>query len=483
MLVGRFAYRKNLLKYIMNHTLTHIMTYALSKIFTRNTLTNLFHSAVIATACLGMSALTLAKPPIAPPSEITLLSDSPDSPKSNLVSGCLGDLDSDGQIDTSDLAIMLGSFGCSTNCTSDLNTNGNVGSEDLGILLTLFGVCPAPTVTAISPDSGLASGGTTIIIYGTNFNDACSVTVGGIAATNVYVVSATVLTAVTPAGNIGLLASVSVTAPGGIGALAGAFSYYDASSPLWASVIEVLPNPAVVTDSAVRAKIVASGMPWRVQDNITGIEMLLVPAGVFQMGASLGDSEAYLSEKPAHQVTISKAFYLGKTEVTQAQWQTNMGSNPSYFQSPTDTSRPVEQLSWNEIQVFNNVTRLRLPTEAEWEYACRGGTTTARYGDTGTVAWYDQNSNFTTHPVGGKPANSYGLYDMLGNVEEWCNDWYGSYTAGNATDPMGPRSGSGRVLRGGSWSSYIDGCRSSDRLPHGPDHRSDVQGFRVARSP
>ena len=116
MFAGRFAYRKNLLKYIMDHILNHIMTYALSKIFTRNTLTNLFHSAVIATACLGMSALTLAKPPIAPPSEITLLSDSPDSPKSNLVSGCLGDLDSDGQIDTSDLAIMLGSFGCSTNC-------------------------------------------------------------------------------------------------------------------------------------------------------------------------------------------------------------------------------------------------------------------------------------------------------------------------------------------------------------------------------
>ena len=367
---------------------------------------------------------------------------------------------------------------------------------------------PAPTVTAILPASGLPSGGTTITLNGTNFYVASSVTVGGALATSVNVVSATVLTAVTPAGSIGPAVNVSVTTPGGTGTLAGAFSYYEAETLSWASVLEPLPNAAVVPDAAVRANIVASGYPWRVRDNSSGIEMLLIPGGTFTMGCSASNSSGCIGhENPTHQVTLSKAFYLGKTEVTQAQWQAIMGSNPSYFQPPDwtlDTNRPVEGVSWNDIVGFNTATGLRLPSEAEWEYACRGGTTTAFHSMPGypngtndenllgNIAWYWRNngalgsSTFGTKPVAGKAANAFGIYDMSGNVFEWCNDWYGSsyYSISPSTDPAGPSStGTFPVLRGGSWNFSTDFCRSSHRDISPPDNRSEIIGFRVARHP
>ena len=262
----------------------------------------------------------------------------------------------------------------------------------------------------------------------------------------------------------------------------------------WYTILEQAPDAAVVPDAAVRAKIVASGFPWRVRDNSSGIEMLLIPGGTFTMGCSASNSwGCYSDENPTHQVTLSKAFYLGKTEVTQAQWQAKMSSNPSNFSG--NANNPVEQVSWNDIVGFNTATGLRLPSEAEWEYACRGGTTTTFHSMPGypngtndenllgNIAWYwSNNSPNGTKPVAGKAANAFGMYDMSGNVWEWCNDWYGSYAAGHATDPAGPSSGSYRVLRCGGWDSLSTGCRSSNRNNYDPGRLNNV-GFRVARTP
>jgi formylglycine-generating enzyme required for sulfatase activity len=254
----------------------------------------------------------------------------------------------------------------------------------------------------------------------------------------------------------------------------------------WYTVLEQAPNPAVVTDAALRLKIVESGFPWRIQDIGTGIEMLLIPSDTFQMGASPGDMECYDNERPSHQVTLTNAFYMGKTEVTQAQWQAKMGSNPSsfsgYFDSP---SRPVEQVSWNMIQNFNTATGLRLPTEAEWEFACRAGTTTAQYGLLNDIAWQDNNSLNITHTVGAKLPNALGLYDTVGNVWERCQDWFGPFVSGSVTNPVGAITGSHRLLRGGSYSNNNSAslnCRASKRNEVTPDETWNNSGFRVART-
>ena len=264
----------------------------------------------------------------------------------------------------------------------------------------------------------------------------------------------------------------------------------------WYTVLEQTPNPAVVTDAVLRQKIVESGLPWRIQDTGTGIEMLLIPSDTFQMGASPGDDQANSDESPVHQVTLTNAFYLGKTEVTQAQWLAIMGSNPSRFKDPSNplasASRPVEQVSWNDIatdnatyQCFNTKTGFRLPTEAEWEFACRGGTTTARYGtDVAGIAWYSGAYNSQTINVAGKIANAYGLYDMLGNVWEWCQDWRASYSALPVTNPTGPLTGTKRLLRGGGWDVGSKECRASQRdQNYGlPTQVGGAIGFRVART-
>ena len=473
-----------------------IMKNTTNKSFSSHAITNVVRLVAIAAVCVTMSALTFAKPPIAPP----IAAPASQSNQSSLVSAsCVGDLNHDGKIDSADLGYLLTAYGSCPGCEEDLYADGNVNSADLGVLLIQSGVCPAPTVTAISPASGLPSGGTTITLNGTNFFGASSVTVGGALATSVNVVSATVLTAVTPAGSIGSAVSVSVTTPGGTGTLAGAFSYYEAGTLSWATVLEVLPNAAVVPDSTVRAKIVASGYPWRVRDNSSGIEMLLIPGGTFTMGCSASNlSGCGFQESPTHQVTLSKAFYLGKTEVTQAQWQAKMGSNPSSFKGYSDSpSRPVEQVSWNDITGFNTATGLRLPSEAEWEYACRGNTTTAFHSMPGypngtnddsllgNIAWWGGGTG-STQAVGGKYPNAFGIYDMSGNVYEWCNDWYSTtyYSLSPSTDPAGPSPDSYRVLRGGGWDYNASGaCRSSYRDYYKPADRSRGIGFRVARTP
>ena len=328
-------------------------------------------------------------------------------------------------------------------------------------------------------------------------------TIGGAPATNLIVVSPTTITAVTPTGTPGP-ADVVVTTPAGTFTSLNGFSYVATVTPTWATLLEATPNPAVVTDANLRSAIAASGFAWRIKDTSSNIEMLLVPAGTFTMGCSASAQWGCTSdESPTHQVTLTNAFYMGKTEVTQAQWQAKMGSNPSYFVPAngysSDTTKPVERVSWNMIASgfpsFMSLTDLRLPTEAEWEYAYRAGTTTAFHSyaaqpngfsdDTllGNIAWYGSNAGNQTHAVGGKFANALGLHDMSGNVYEWCQDWYGPYSSGSVTNPTGPTTGSNRLLRGGGWGTYSGGCRASQRGFNTPDFISTSFGFRVVRTP
>jgi formylglycine-generating enzyme required for sulfatase activity len=263
--------------------------------------------------------------------------------------------------------------------------------------------------------------------------------------------------------------------------------------PAWATLIEAFPDPAVVTDPALRMAIAASGLAWRVRDTGTGIEMLLVPPGTFQMGCTASNLSACNDdESPSHPVTLTQAFYLGRYEVTQGQWVAKMGSNPSFFQGgpyPDSANRPVEQVTWSAAQDYVRRTAMRLPSEAEWEFACRANTTTAfyngsSYDNTATsIAWYVENSGSQTHAVGGKAANALGFFDMAGNVWEWVNDWYGSsyYSVSPSSNPEGPLTGTSHVLRGGSWYYDSGKVRSSYRSTFGG---TGVDfGFRVVRNP
>ena len=224
--------------------------------------------------------------------------------------------------------------------------------------------------------------------------------------------------------------------------------------------------------------------------NGVSFEMMYVKGGTFTMGAtSVQGSDAEYDEKPVHSVTLS-SFYICKYEVTQALWQAVMGSNPS-FRKGDDL--PVESVSWDDCQTFirklNALTgkNFRLPTEAEWEFAARGGNHSRGYKYAGsnnieTVAWYDGNSGGKTHVVGTKSPNELGLYDMSGNVWEWCQDWYGSYSSASQTNPTGASSGSRRVLRGGSWYSIAWYCRSSYRGSIMPDFCDSGNGLRLVLS-
>ena len=207
--------------------------------------------------------------------------------------------------------------------------------------------------------------------------------------------------------------------------------------------------------------------------------MVYVSGGTFTMGStSEQGSDAYDNEKPPHSVTLS-SYYICKYEVTQALWRAVMGSNPSNFKGD---NLPVKNVSWDDCQTFinrlNSYTgrNFRLPTEAEWEFAARGGNYSRHYEYSGSnkiddVAWYSENSGHRTHPVGTKQPNELDLYDMSGNVWEWCSDWYGSYSSYSQNDPTGPNSGAFRVFRGGGWTYGARGCRSSYRNYITPDNR------------
>ena len=252
------------------------------------------------------------------------------------------------------------------------------------------------------------------------------------------------------------------------------------AAPSWGIPIEWAPNPAVVTDANFRQRMIATGLPWRVRDNGTQMEMLLVPPGTYMMGASKDDSEATKEEYPAHEVTLTHAFYLSRTEVTQATWQATMQQkDPSSFHGAT---LPVNNLTFDQANQFCAASSMRLPTEAEWEYACRGGNTTPRYGALDDIGWYIANSQLSTHPVAEKLPNPLGFYDMIGNVREWCQDWYSDYTAAAVVDPMGPKSGDVRILRGGSWVISAAYCRASIRVETATLFTFSI-GFRAARNP
>jgi formylglycine-generating enzyme required for sulfatase activity len=302
----------------------------------------------------------------------------------------------------------------------------------------------------------------------------------------------------TPTGTLGN-ADVVITGGKGTITVVGGFRYVTIVVPSWATLVEATPDPAVVTDVTLRAAISASGLAWRVRDTATQMEMLLVPPGMFMMGCTSSNQSGCSSfENPTHSVTLTQAFYLGRYEVTQRQWVAKMVSNPSNFQDtsyPDALNRPVDSVTWNTIQDYLSATGMRLPSEAEWEYACRAGTTTAFHSmpgypngtnddnQVGTIAWFNGNSGSQTHAVGGKAANALGLHDMAGNVWEWVNDWTAGYSSGAQTDPVGPGSGTYRVLRGGSWmhNTYI--VRSSYRYDTSPASTNNTFGFRVARNP
>jgi formylglycine-generating enzyme required for sulfatase activity len=246
--------------------------------------------------------------------------------------------------------------------------------------------------------------------------------------------------------------------------------------------------------------------------------MVFIPPGTFRMGSPTNEVDHFPWDVPQTEVTISQGFWMGKYEVTQGEYLAVIGSNPSFFNGVqqdwptpgtntdfgTNLNRPVEQVTWYDATNYcatltqreraagriatNSV--YRLPTEAEWEYACRGWTSTRfSYGDDPSYtnltnyAWYEGSSGGTTHPVGQKLANPWGLYDMHGNVWEWCQDWFDSYPGGIALDPQGPVDGSYREFRGGGWRGYVRNCRSAGRDYGVPDIRYYFIGFRVVLAP
>ncbi len=224
------------------------------------------------------------------------------------------------------------------------------------------------------------------------------------------------------------------------------------------------------------------------------MKLVLIPAGEFMMGSPATEAGRE-SDEQQHRVRITKSFHLGVHEVTQEAYERVMGTTPSRFKGP---QHPVDTVSWNNaVEFCDKLSALpeekaagrtyRLPTEAEWEYACRAGSTT-RYSfgdnpaDLGDHAWFKENSSVTTHPVGEKRPNAWGLYDMHGNVWEWCADWYdeGYYKSSPVDDPAAPSVGSDRVTRGGSWDFAATGCRAADRDKRLPGVRNLGLGFRVA---
>jgi formylglycine-generating enzyme required for sulfatase activity len=268
-----------------------------------------------------------------------------------------------------------------------------------------------------------------------------------------------------------------------------------------ASVLLGRPNAAVAQSTAASA--------GRTHINSLGMEFTLIRAGSFMMGSPDNDREVHDFEKPRHEVTISRPFYLGRHEVTQEQWEAVMGSNPytldrsnPYYNLPgmaeriTRPSHPAT-VSWNDAQDFirrlnerEGGNRYRLPTEAEWEYAARARTTTAySFGDDegglGRYAWYGENFIVGgTHPVGQKEPNPWGLYDIHGNAWEWVQDWFDPnyYASSPAVDPQGPQRGTERVVRGGSWHTTATSWRTAFRRDYAPDYRGISIGFRLLRT-
>jgi formylglycine-generating enzyme required for sulfatase activity len=287
------------------------------------------------------------------------------------------------------------------------------------------------------------------------------------------------------------------------------FELESALSLVGQAVWEAVTNAPVVVDTNNTVELGAQGqmMFFRLikpatQPSPDTNKFVWIAPGTFTMGSPVSEQDCDPDEGPQTVVTLTHGFFMGRTEVTQGQYQDVMGSNPSYFTG--DPNRPVEQVTWYDATNYcgkltaaeRAAGRLpagyvyRLPTEAEWEYACRAGTTTRfSYGDDpgylqlGNYAWYQGNEVGTTHPVGQKRPNGWGLYDVHGNVWEWCLAWYGGYPGGTVTDWQGPMSGSSRVARGGGWDDVGQYCRSANRAGREPSGRYHGHGFRAVLAP
>ena len=260
----------------------------------------------------------------------------------------------------------------------------------------------------------------------------------------------------------------------------------------WQSLTAKYPEARDLDQGDVGGLLMKAGYGMETYTNSIGMRFVAIPPGNFLMGSPKGIGGD--DEHPQHRAEISRAFLLGVTEVTQAQWQTIMGSNPSKFKG---SQLPVENISWNDARKFihrlnakEDTNKYRLPTEAEWEYACRAGSDGKwTFGNDENrlkdYAWYEANSGGRTHPVGGKRPNAWGLYDMHGNAREWCQDWYDSdfYQQSPSRDPQGPASGSSRAIRGGSWFYDPSYARCAYRFGVNPVFTSYGVGFRLARTP
>ena len=275
------------------------------------------------------------------------------------------------------------------------------------------------------------------------------------------------------------------TAPYGIGITS---SRSGATGVYTFGLLRAAPRGLVSGTGADEAQRIAPMPPQAGESRVfDGIEFVWIPPGEFRMGSAGLDARDW--EQPVTRTQISQGFWLGKYEVTQAQWYQVMGTNPSEFVGCG--RRPVERVSWNDTQEFISKLneraggdRYRLPTEAEWEYAARAGATGERYGpNLDAIAWYGGNSGGRTHPVGTKAPNDWGLHDMLGNVWELVQDWHGDFSGGAVTDPSGPASGSQRVGKGGSWCGSETCCRAAARSRPPPSFFFNFLGFRLAREP
>lgn len=256
---------------------------------------------------------------------------------------------------------------------------------------------------------------------------------------------------------------------------------------------KVKEGELIVASHAVSPIISSSSGHKRMESftNSIGQQFVLIPAGEFIMGSPKGEKD-HLDNEIQHEVALSKPFFIQVALVTQGQWQSVMGDNPSEFKG--DDGCPVESVSWNDVQEFirklnarEGTDKYRLPTEAEWEYACRAGSVSAWCfgGDEdllGEYAWYFNNAVGKTHPAASKKPNAWGLFDMHGNVWEWCRDWRGAYTPDAVTDPGGPASGGARVIRGGAWSHGAQDSRSANRGGSNPDRGGANVGFRLVRN-
>jgi formylglycine-generating enzyme required for sulfatase activity len=390
---------------------------------------------------------------------------------------CSADLDWDGSVSGNDLGLLLGSWGHVVAApTPDIDGNGIVDSQDMGALLGGWGSAGPGDL-----DGDGTVGGSDLGILMQSWGPRGAEAEADLDGDGVVTGS-----------DLGILLN----------------AWGECVQPAWAEVIEWSPDPAVVQDARFLRGIRRTHLPWRVRDMASGIEMLLVPPGAFQMGCVMlwsGSNYCDSDTLPTFPVTLTKPYYLGRYEVTQAQWTSVTGTNPSYFVNPNSQvsadqvpRRPVEMVSRGMIEAFLATTGLRLPTEAEWEHACRAGTNTPAHSMPGHpngtdnpalldgIAWYQSSTNPTTpftRPVGQKWPNALGFHDMLGNVLELVSDFGEQYRDSWQVDPTGPATSYWSVWRGGNVQVYYPVITPMVRFMRDINFRGIGLGFRAARSP